>query len=102
MRKLLALPLAVGALAVLLVAPADSATNVSVKDNFFTPKSVSVKKGATVTWKWAGRAAHNVTFRSTHSKTQTKGSFSVKFKNKGTFAYRCTIHPGMVGAIKVT
>jgi plastocyanin len=101
MRKLLALPLAVGALAVLLVAPADSATTVSVKDNFFTPKSVTVKKGATVTWKWGGRVAHNVTFRTTHSKTQSKGSFSVKFNNKGTVPYRCTIHPGMVGTIVV-
>ena len=101
MRKLLAVPLAVGALVVLMVVPAQSATTVSVKDNFFSPKGVTIKKGGSVTWKWAGRTVHNVTFRSTHSKTQTKGSFSVKFKNKGTFAYRCTIHPGMVGAIRV-
>ena len=102
MRKLLAVPLAVGALVVLLAAPADSATTVSVKDNFFSPKTVSVRKGATVTWKWAGRAAHNVTFRgSAHSRTQTRGSYSHKFNNKGSFAYRCTIHAGMVGTIRV-
>lgn len=101
MRKLIALPLAVAALVALAAVPADSATTVSVKDNFFSPKRVSVSKGATVTWNWAGRAAHNVTFRSTHSKTQAKGSFKVRFNNKGTFAYRCTIHPGMVGTITV-
>ena len=101
MRKLLAVPLAVGALVVLLVAPANSATTVSVKDNFFSPKGATVGKGGTVTWKWGGRLVHNVTFRSTHSKTQSKGSFSVKFNNKGKFAYRCTIHPGMVGTITV-
>jgi len=103
MRKLLAVPLAVGALVVLLVAPASSATrSVSVKDNFFSPKSVTVSKGTTVKWKWAGRAAHNVTFRgSAHSRTQTSGSYSHKFSNKGTFAYRCTIHAGMVGTIRV-
>jgi plastocyanin len=102
MRKLLAVPLAVGALVVLLVAPANSATSVSVKDNFFSPKTVTVKKGATVTWKWAGRTVHNVTFRgAAHSRTQTRGSYSHKFNNKGTFAYRCTIHPGMVGTIRV-
>ena len=67
MRKLLAVPLAIGALVVLLVVPANSATTVSVKDNFFSPK----------------------------------GAFSVKFNNKGKFAYRCTIHPGMVGTITV-
>ncbi|HEX3318679.1 MAG TPA: plastocyanin/azurin family copper-binding protein [Solirubrobacteraceae bacterium] len=102
MRKLLALPLAVAAVAVLLVAPANSATSVSVKDNVFSPRSVTVGKGGTVTWSWKGRAAHNVTFRgSAHSKTQSRGSYRHKFNSKGTFPYRCTIHPGMVGTIRV-
>jgi plastocyanin len=103
MRKLLVAPLALAALVVALVGavPANSATTVSVKDNFFSPKSVTVSKGGSVTWKWAGRAPHNVTFRSTHSKTQTKGSYSLKFNNKGSFSYRCTIHPGMVGTVNV-
>ena len=103
MRKLLVV-VSVAALAVtaFAVVPAQSATRgVSVKDNFFSPKGATVGKGGTVTWKWGGRVAHNVTFRSTHSKTQSKGSFSVKFNNKGKFAYRCTIHPGMVGTITV-
>lgn len=102
MRKLPVALLAAAALVAALVVPAQGASSISVKDNFFSPKSKSVKKGSTVKWSWAGRAPHNVTFRSTHSKTQTKGSFSLKFKNKGTFGYRCTIHPGMVGTIKVT
>jgi plastocyanin len=104
MRKLLVAPLLAAALIVALfvAASAQGAGSVQVKDNFFSPKNASVKKGSTVKWTWAGRAPHNVTFRSTHSKTQTKGTFSVKFKNKGTFAYRCTIHAGMVGTIRVT
>jgi plastocyanin len=101
LRKLVALPLAVAAVAALMAVPANSATTVSVKDNVFSPKAVTVGKGATVTWSWKGHASHNVTFRSTHSKTQTKGSFKVKFNNKGAFAYHCTIHPGMVGTIRV-
>jgi plastocyanin len=104
MRKLLVV-VAVAALAVtaFAVVPAQSATRgVSVKDNVFSPKSLSVSKGTTVKWTWRGRAAHNVTFRgSAHSRTQTSGSYSHKFSNKGTFAYRCTIHAGMVGAIRV-
>jgi plastocyanin len=55
-----------------------------------------------VKWTWAGRAPHNVTFRTKHSSTKSKGTYSVKFANKGSFSYRCTIHPGMVGTIKVT
>jgi plastocyanin len=104
MRKLLVAPLAAVALIVALIVaiPAQGAGSVAVKDNFFSPKSTSVKKGSTVKWTWSGRAPHNVTFRSTHSKTQTRGTYSLKFNNKGTFAYRCTIHSGMVGTIKVT
>jgi plastocyanin len=103
-RKILVAPLAAAALVVALVVaiPAQGAGGVTVKDNFFSPKSVSVKHGGKVTWTWAGRAPHNVTFRTTHSKTQTKGSFSLTFRNKGAFSYKCTIHPGMVGTIKVT
>ena len=37
-------------------------TEVSVRDNFFTPASIMVAPGATVTWTWAGSDAHNVTF----------------------------------------
>ena len=102
MRKLLVAPIAAAALVAALVVPAQGASSVSVKDNFFSPKSKSVKRGSTVKWTWAGRAPHNVTFRSRHSSTKTKGTYSVKFSNKGTFAYRCTIHPGMVGKIRVT
>lgn len=103
MRKYLVAPLAAAALVVALIAaiPAQGAGSVAVKDNLFSPKAVTVKAGGKVTWTWAGRAPHNVTFRSTHSKTQTKGTFSLAFKNKGTFAYKCTIHPGMVGTVKV-
>jgi plastocyanin len=105
MRKLFVAPIAAAALIVALVVaiPASGATKgVSVKDNFFSPKTASIKKGSTVKWTWAGRAPHNVTFKSTKSKTITKGTFSLKFNNKGSFSYRCTIHPGMTGTIKVT
>jgi plastocyanin len=29
------------------------------------------------------------------------GKFSFTFQNKGTFAYKCTFHSGMVGTIVV-
>jgi plastocyanin len=104
MRKLFVAPLIAGALVVGLIAaiPAQGAGSVKVKDNFFSPKSTSVHHGTTVKWTWSGRAPHNVTFKTVHSKTQTKGTYSLKFNRTGTFAYRCTIHPGMVGTIKVT
>ena len=100
MRKLLAVPLAIGALVVLLVVPANSATTVSVKDNFFSPKTTSISRGSTVKWTWRGSAPHNVTktkgpgtkFRSPN---KLSGTYSHKFTRRGTYTIVCTIHPGM-------
>ena len=76
MRKLLVV-VSVAALAVtaFAVVPAQSATRaVSVKDNFFSPKSLTVSKRSTVKWSWKGQAPHNVTFHTVHSATKRSGS----------------------------
>lgn len=75
---------------------------VSVKDNFFTPSTKSVKKGSTVKWIWKGSNPHNVTGSGFKSSTMSSGSFSKKFTKRGSFSYRCTIHAGMNGKIKVS
>jgi plastocyanin len=80
---------------------------ITVKDDTFGPKSVSIGKGSTVKWNWKGQAPHNVTVTSGpakfHSKTQTKGSFSRKFAKPGTYKLVCTIHaPGMKMTVKVS
>ena len=104
MRKLLVV-LAVAALAVtaFAVVPAQSATRgVSVRDNLFTPKSLTVSKGTTVKWTWRGHASHNVTSSQFKpSTTKRTGVYSIRFNRKGTFRYRCTIHTGMTGTIRV-
>ncbi|MFL5903699.1 MAG: plastocyanin/azurin family copper-binding protein, partial [Solirubrobacteraceae bacterium] len=99
MRKLLVV-VSVAAVAVtaFAVVPAQSATRgVSVKDNFFSPKSLTVSRGSTVKWSWKGHTKHNVTFPTVHSTTKVSGVYSHKFNHKGTFSYVCTIHPGMTG-----
>jgi plastocyanin len=92
----------VGALAV----PALGATkSIALRDTFFSPKSVTVKKGTTVKWVWRGRLPHNVTVKKGpvkfHSSTKTKGSFSKKLTKRGTYRIVCTIHPGMNLTLKV-
>ena len=106
MKRLIAPLLAVAAAAALLAVPALAATKtVDLKDNFFTPKSMTVKKGTTVKWVWKGKAPHNVTVRSGpvkfRSSTQTKGTFSKKMTRKGTYKLHCTIHPGMDMTLRV-
>jgi plastocyanin len=87
---------------VLATAALAKGASVSVGDNFFKPKSLTVKSGATVKWHWVGKSPHNVTL--THgpkgvkqfmSKTQNKGSYSHKFTVKGSYSIVCTIHANM-------
>jgi plastocyanin len=75
---------------------------VTVKDNFFSPKSASVKVGDTVTWTFKGSSAHNVTFDDFNSKLMKSGTYTHTFDTAGSFSYHCTIHTGMTGTIKVS
>ncbi len=70
----------------------------------FNPSALSINRGDTVTWVWRdGSTEHNVTASGFHSRTQTRGSFTVRFTRAGTFSYRCTIHAaeGMRGKVVV-
>ncbi len=74
--------------------------SIKVGDDYFVRAkgvpTVTVKKGTTVKWKFAGHAPHNVTVSSGpvkfHSKTMRSGSFSKKLTKKGTYKIYCTIH----------
>src|ERR1700749_1447847 len=66
---------------------------VVLKDSRFHPSTLSIRRGESVTWLWRDEGvAHNVTAKSFRSRTQTDGSFTVRFARAGTFSYRCTIH----------
>jgi plastocyanin len=80
-------------------------TAVSMKNIQFSPKSLTVKVGQTVTWTNDDSVAHNVTAGDGTFKSSTFGSgktFSWKATKAGTFDYSCTIHPGMTGTLTVT
>ncbi|MEZ5120534.1 MAG: plastocyanin/azurin family copper-binding protein [Solirubrobacterales bacterium] len=106
MKRLIAPALAVAAAGAILAVPAFAKTRtVTIRDNSFTPKTMTVKKNTTVRWVWKGRAPHNVTVRrgpvTFRSSTQTSGSFSKKLTKKGVYQLHCTIHPGMDETIRV-
>jgi plastocyanin len=107
MKKMIATAAAVAVAAGAFAVPSlAGSTSVSVKDNKFAPKSLTVSKGTTVRWVWKGKAPHNVTvvsgpvaFRSSNKR---KGSYSHKFTKRGTYRILCTIHaPGMKMTVKV-
>ena len=108
MKRVLALVLvvALAGIAGAVAIPAFAASRtVKIGDNFFRPKTLSVKRGTTVVWKWTGTAPHNVTVTSGpkkfHSSTKTKGSYKATPHTKGTYKIVCTIHAGMAMTLKV-
>jgi plastocyanin len=85
---------------------------VAVKDDFFSPKTIRIHRGATVTWVVRGVDGHTVTFKKIpKGAARIKGTgvmdkgarFSHKFTKRGTYNYVCRIHVsfGMKGRVIV-
>jgi plastocyanin len=80
-------------------------TTVSMKNIQFSPKSLTVKVGQTVTWTNDDSVDHNVIAGDGTFKSGNFGhgaTFKWKATKAGTFKYTCTIHPGMDGTLTVT
>lgn len=75
---------------------------VAVRNNFFTPRDVRVRRGGTITWTWRsdGRP-HDVAGPGFKSAFKSQGTYKRTFKAAGSFAYVCTLHDGMRGRITV-
>jgi plastocyanin len=90
---------------VLVARAASPATAVSIDNFTFTPQTLTVKAGTTVTWTNKddiphGIAATNNTFKRSQA-LDTDDSFSFTFTTPGTYQYFCYIHPHMTGSIVV-
>ena len=73
-------------------------TTVSVGDNFFKPKTITIKRGTRVNWVWHSFGIqHNVTVKSGpskfHSANKSGGTYTHLFGKKGTYHLFCTLHP---------
>jgi plastocyanin len=109
LRKLAAAAAAasIGVAVAVVPAQAGSSKTVAVKNNSFSPTSVSIKKGDKVVWKWTqGGVPHNVTPANGNPGSTTsskKGfTFTKTFAKAGTFKYVCTIHSNMKITVKVS
>jgi plastocyanin len=90
---------------VLPVQAQNAPTAVSI-DNFrFTPQTVTVKTGTTVTWTNNDDIPHGIAWMKnafTRSKAlDTDDSYSLTFTTPGTYAYFCYLHPHMTGTLVV-
>ncbi|MFF7544966.1 cupredoxin family copper-binding protein [Streptomyces canus] len=79
---------------------------VAMKGYAFSPASLSVPAGSTVTWTNYDTAPHDVKTTSgplaIHSPMLNKGqSWSFTFTTAGAYGYVCTVHPDMTAGITV-
>jgi len=80
---------------------------VAIKNYAYSPASLTINVGDTVTWTNEDTAPHTVTVTSGPVKFDSgslaKGqSFSYTFTVAGTYSYYCAVHPDMVGQVVVT
>ncbi len=76
--------------------------NVAVRSLVFVPKKFDAKVKQKINFVWRENVAHNIVFDKKHkSPTQNKGSWSTSFDKAGTYKFKCTLHPGMNGEVKV-
>ena len=104
-----------GAALLVSAVPAQAAPRktVQIGDNYYAPKTLKVKPGTTVTWKWPGFEmagdVHDVKLKSGpkhvkkfHSQPASSDySFKRKLKVVGTYKIVCTLHEDMRMTIKV-
>jgi plastocyanin len=88
------------------VASAQQSTNSVTIQNFsFSPASITVTPGTTVTWTNKDTTAHTVTADSgtgpNSSQLQPNQTYTFKFDQAGTYAYHCSIHPQMKASVVV-
>jgi plastocyanin len=83
-------------------AQASGAKSVDINHFAFHPPTLRVKKGATVAFTNSSNTAHTASSGSFNTNRIKPGTTkTVKFTQKGTFAYHCEIHPFMKGKIVV-
>ena len=87
--------------AIAVPALAASSKRVSVgPGESFSPRSLTVARGTTVTFRWAGDEPHNVVVTSGPVRFRTPvkragATFSRTFTKAGTYRIVCTLHDGM-------
>ncbi|WTZ54038.1 cupredoxin family copper-binding protein [Nocardia sp. NBC_01388] len=89
-------------------APADAPAGpnaVTITNFAFSPATLTVPVGTTVTWTNRDEEPHNISPATGGFKSPNMGTgatYTFKFTKAGTFAYVCSIHPFMHGTVVVT
>jgi plastocyanin len=82
----------------------NSPNTVTMAGMAFSPGTITVSAGTTITWKNNDNMAHTVTADDNSFDSGNIGagsSYSKTFSVAGTYNYHCTIHAGMNGKVVV-
>jgi len=83
----------------------ESGTNeVILNMNKFSPSSITVSSGTTITWTNKESVTHTVTSNTALFESGNMGKndkFTYTFSTVGTFPYHCKFHGGMTGTVIV-
>lgn len=80
----------------------DGFAHVSVVDFGYMPSVIRIRPGQTVVWRNDGREEHDVWASDWYSGAlEPTFEYRQTFGLAGTYNYRCSIHPDMVGAVIV-
>ena len=85
-------------------AQAAQTISISAQNFMFSPATITVKAGATVTWVNRDDIPHSIVCQAlnVHSHPMdTDGTFSLTFNQPGKYDYLCGLHPFMHGQIIV-
>ncbi|HYC19375.1 MAG TPA: plastocyanin/azurin family copper-binding protein [Candidatus Bathyarchaeia archaeon] len=82
-----------------------SQNSVAIQNYAFNPSTLTIQKGANVTWTNYDSVQHNVVSDSSafsSSPLLNKGdTYTHQFNDSGSFSYFCSIHPYMKGTVVV-
>jgi plastocyanin len=86
-------------------AAASNKNQIEIKDFHFSPQTLTVKSGETITWINRDEEPHTVVsvekqFKKS-SPLDTDQSFTITAGAPGTYTYFCSVHPKMTGTIVV-
>lgn len=102
-RPVIAVALALLLTVVLGATRASGAGRVSIDGFAYKPATLQVAKGTTVSFANDSNTTHTATRKGSFTTGRIKPgkAVAIRFSQKGTFAYHCTIHPFMRGKIVV-
>lgn len=84
--------------------PASAPAEVKIDNFSFSPATLTVPVGTSVTWTNRDDIPHNVASEDHSIKSQvldTDEKFTFTFAKPGTYSYFCSIHPKMKGTVVV-